>query len=473
MKRRTTFSVLFGVLGLTSLVGVGSVHATLKFQTTQPVQFTFNPTLSLNVSGDLIVNNLTAGDNADSNEITVAVNTNVASGYYLTATAGTVSTNTNLVNTVNSNYLFTSLATDADLEDMDNADDNTWGYAFKVGSSSYGNYSGLPLDSNNNGETGAVLINTTDPADSKTVTFKIGAKAATGQPAGVYTNTINFFAVTAPLSEDKTINDLEYMQDFATLTTGEKSTVLASMAQDEEYQLEDIRDGKTYYISKLVDGNVWMTQNLDHDINSSYDYNSTNTDVPTNWNDTLTDTYPEGDTTWNGSSNQPESYDPGDLCWDGAYDDSHIGTLDNMAEYCSQDDSSHYHIGNYYNWTAAVAMEDSSSYTTGLTDVDQSICPAGWRLPTYSGNKSYDNLITAMSLTSGTSGNIQDGPVYFVYGGVWYGSSYGVGGYGIYWSSVVYDDNDAYKLFFDVDGSLYPQDDDYRNDGISVRCVAR
>ncbi|MBR2994034.1 hypothetical protein IKF43_01400 [Candidatus Saccharibacteria bacterium] len=462
MKRRTTFSVLFGVLGLTSLVGVGSVHATLKFQTTQPVQFTFNPTLSLNVSGDLIVSNLTAGDNADSNEITIAVNTNVASGYYLTATAGTASTTTNLVNTSNNSYTFTSLATNASLDDMSSANDNEWGYAFKVGSNTYSNYSGLPLDNDDSGKTGAVLVNTSDPADSKVVTFKIGAKAATGQPAGVYTNTINFFAVTAPLSDDKTINDLEYMQDFATLTTGEKSTVLASMTQDEEYQLDDIRDGKPYYISKLVDGNVWMTQNLDLDLGMGVFYPD-DTDISEDWIPELSGY---------SSDTNPSFYDPGDLCWNGIITDDATGTLDNMTESCSLDDPSHYYVGNYYNWTAAVAMNDSSDLAND-EDVDQSICPAGWRLPIYEGNKSYDNLTTAMSLTSGTDGDIQNHPVYFVYGGVWNDYTTGVGYGGLYWSSVANDIGFAYDLGFNADGYLEAQEYDGRSNGLSVRCVAR
>ena len=467
MKRRTTLSVLFGVLGLISLVGVGSVHATLKFQTTQPVQFTFNPTLSLNVSGDLAVSNLTAGDNADSNEITVAVNTNVASGYYLTATAGTASTNTNLVNATNSNYVFTSIATNADLTSMSSADNNTWGYAFKIGNGNYGHYFGLPLDGNDYGETGAVLINTADPADSKTVTFKIGAKSAANQPAGVYTNTINFFAVTAPLPESKTINDLEYMQDFATLTTEEKSAVLASMTQNQQYRLKDSRDQKTYYISKLVDGNVWMTQNLDHDIDSGYNYNSTNTDVPANWDDTLTDTYQTGDDSWDGMT---ISYDPGDLCWNGTIDSTSQGTISNMTVSCNQN-GSHYHIGNYYDWYAAVARSEDVSSKWEI-DVGQSICPAGWRLPI---GEVVDNLVTGLELTSGVEGNIHDSPVYFVYGGEWDGSSHYFGSRGYYsssvWSTIL--DGGLVRYFrFDTNAVSSSSGGPYI-DGHSVRCVAR
>ena len=269
VKSRTKILCLIGVLSLAGAVWATGAHAQLKYKSEQVVKFTFNSSLSLNVSGDLSVDNMTAGSNADSNEITIAVNTNSFNGYYLTATAGASNTNTDLVNTTNNNYVFSSLATNASIANMASASNNTWGYKFRIGSGSYSNYSGLPLDGNDYGETGAVLVNTTDPADSKTVGFKIGAKAAPSQPPGVYTNTINFFAVAFPVSSEKTIVDLEYLQDFATLSSEDKATVLESMAPDQQYSLKDSRDQKTYYISKLADGNVWMTENLDLDLETT------------------------------------------------------------------------------------------------------------------------------------------------------------------------------------------------------------
>ncbi len=481
MKRCTKFFVLSGVLGLASLVGMGSVHAQLKFQTTQPVEFTFNPTLSLNVSGDLVVNNLTAGSNADSNEITVAVNTNVMNGYYLAATAGTSSTNTNLVNTSNSDYIFTSLATNADLDSMSNADGNTWGYAFKVGSGSYGNYSGLPLDDDDSGETGAILVNTTTAADSKLVTFKIGAKASNNQPAGVYTNTINFYAVSYPLPEDKTIDDLQYMQDFAALTSEEKVTVLNSMTTDQQYTLTDNRDSKEYYIAKLRDGNVWMTQNLDHNIVTTTDfYTPANTDVPTNWT-ASTATYDTGTTTWAGSNIAPESYDPGNYCWSGVLDDRNLADCGT-----SLGEPNHYHLGNYYNWAAAIAVNDSSGYgADGKRKADQSICPAGWTLPTagpVTRSGSYKNLLTGYGLSGFemTNPHIWEDPLYFPFSGGWDGDlRHFVGVYGYYWSSVVdmYDSSsyDVFILnFVSSNGDLLATDFlVFRGYGSSVRCVAR
>lgn len=147
-------------------------------------------------------------------------------------------------------------------------------------------------------------------------------------------------------------------------------------------------DDKTYCVAKLKDGNLWMTQNLDHDIKTdgSVAYNNTTTDL--GWNGTsyttaswtpASATKTTSDTTWTTDDTGytiPESYDPGELYWNGNagyYVGSESdcttagGTWDSTNYRCnliSSTGDSHYHLGNYYNWTSAVAMDDSSSYTT-------------------------------------------------------------------------------------------------------------
>ena len=273
------------------------------------------------------------------------------------------------------------------------------------------------------------------------------------------------------------INDLEYMQDFATLSSEDKAEVLDSMIEGEQYQLTDSRDDKVYYISKLEDGNVWMTQNLDFDIvNGGADIDSTNTDVPANWTDAgnLTDTYTTYDPTWVGLLSAPESFDPGDVCWNGTMNPVNMG-VDDLTYSCSND---HYHLGNYYNWTAAVALSDSSSYTTDDYDLDQSICPAGWMLPktaSSAGSGSFVYLENQAGLTAGVNGSIHQDPYYFVYGGLWHGTSYGIGIGGLYWSSIPQTDYYAYSLIFEADegAALYSNTTNERGSGQSVRCVVR
>ena len=265
-----------------------------------------------------------------------------------------------------------------------------------------------------------------------------------------------------------------------TLIMQDVSTWGSTVTAGQEVTAMDSRDNKTYTVARLADGNLWMTQNLDFDIvDGGADLDSTNTDVPSNWADAgnLTNTYATNDTSWYAVDEpyiNPESYDPGDLCWNGTIRSDDSGTLANSTVACTSD--RHYHIGNYYNWTAAVAMADSSSYTTQYTDVNQSICPAGWTLPksgniTSSGSFAY--LVNQAGLTSGTTGNIHTSPYYFVYGGLWNGiAGYG-DSYGLYWSPTVSDDHYAYTLDFDCYVYLSPDNGGTRDDGRSVRCLAR
>ncbi|MBR3056078.1 hypothetical protein IKG64_02055 [Candidatus Saccharibacteria bacterium] len=585
MKRRTkrisTFLLMLMAMGAVvgGSVGVaelfGGEASALTYQSQVDMQFTFNPTVSINVTGDLIIPDLAPGSSSDSNIITVTAGSNDTHGYTLYSTVGSSTNNyTDLrITSSNTTNVFTNLS--SNVTELSNFNDNTWGYSYCLttndcdtdntywvsgnsGSTANG-YNGLPQYNASSNTTGVMLANTTTPSETE-LKFKIGAKASLNQIAGTYTNTINFIGVGKVVTTTYNLNYIDTTNEGTGLPSslpsqttndgivnisttaptrdgyvfkgwcdtnnssdpttcpgttyepgriyiipaasqGSGSTVNVNMyatwrspapsvlaMQDvttwgstlstgDEITAVDTRDNKEYTVAKLADGNIWMTQNLDHDIvtDGSVTYDSTTTDVSSAWvpsNATTTTT------TWDTSATgrtTPRSYDPGDLCWNGMLDENWGTTLSNGTTTCGDD--KHYHIGNYYNWTAAVAMNDSSSYTTQNTDVNQSICPAGWRLPisgtTNTGSKSFQYLVNQLSLTSGTSGNIQNSPVYFVFGGYWGGSSYGVGSGGGYWSSVVYSSGGAYGLDFAVDGYLYPQSCLSRNYGYSVRCVAR
>ena len=215
-----------------------------------------------------------------------------------------------------------------------------------------------------------------------------------------------------------------------------------------------------------------MTQNLDHDIKTdgSVTYDSTTTDVPATWTPS-TATYPTGTTTWNWSTTAPESYNPGELYWSGTPDDSTPVSTGN----------SHYHLGNYYNWTAAVAMNNSSSYTTQYQDVNQSICPANWTLPK-SGNVttsgSFQYLVTQYGWDSSigimTDPYIWNTPIKTSLSGGWSGSLEAVGEVGYFRSPMVNNSSYSYGLDADSNWTVSPDGDYFsRGYGISVRCLAR
>ena len=348
--------------------------------------------------------------------------------------------------------------------------DNTWGYTLTEPTEE-SSYQSIPLSTKPTN----IIKEIAKTAEDKPVDIYYTVQIDKDMPNGTYTGELEY--TISPT--------IEYMQDFSTLTPAEKTATLAYMPEGKQYILKDIRDEKPYYISRLADGNVWMTQNLDFNIvNGGANLNSANTDVPQDWADAGSLTNTHTNTTWNRTDVTPESYDLGDLYWNGAliYNQETCeanggawqpwGVCED-ADSTSSTGNSHYHLGNYYNWTAAVAMSDSSAYTTDGQDVNQSICPAGWRLPTYSGDKSYEKLASMQSLIAGTDGDIQNDPTYFVYGGYQETVFQGGGNYGGYWSSVAKGRIFSYLFSFNASGRLNAQDHNSRGYGYSLRCVAR
>ncbi len=457
--------MMLGVAGLGAMNG-GTGASALSFASNVGVNFEVNESITVTVPvGGLVISDLVPGTVADSNVIAVNVKCNSAYGYTLNATVGSATYNTrNLVaEDATVSEAFNSVDYGASLSTLSTV--KTWGYAASENGTSWGSYSGLPLYSDT-ANVATLRATTSGPTASagQNTSFKIAAYAAEAMPLGEYNNVINFTAVANE-------PPVKYMQTVATW----KDTV----SEGEVVEAVDQRDNKTYYVAKLADGNLWMTQNLDLDLNTGVTLTSANTDITTDWTPS-TSTYATSDTTWEWSYTAPKSYDPGDECWTGLIDTSWSGTLDNApyATSCSEEGANiHYHVGNYYNWTAAVAMNDSSAYTTQNTDVDQSICPAGWTLPksgtTLTGSGSFYYMINQTGFTSGTGGTIHQTPGFLVYGGYWSGSSNDVGSDGFYWSSVVYGSDDAYGLYFDAVSGLSPQGNVYRAYGDSVRCVAR
>ena len=118
----------------------------------------------------------------------------------------------------------------------------------------------------------------------------------------------------------------------------------------------------------------------------------------------------------------------------------------------------------YYNWPAATARTNSTSNTSKCTnDTSNSvgdICPKGWRLPVYSSGE-VDNP-TWLS-------NLQANGSLTTTGYFYSGSQYGVGSYGLWWTSTR--DNDLYAGRLYSNGSTANAQNDYKFNGVSVRCM--
>lgn len=265
-----------------------------------------------------------------------------------------------------------------------------------------------------------------------------------------------------------------------------------------ETKLIDTRDNKFYYATKLADNHCWMTQNLDFDIDSAKTYTHADTDLgwdPDEFNTSATWTPSTANgkyniqwtgtnfSGWSNNKRYPYSADPGDAYYYTTGNDN--GETKTTLENCRiiHSDCEHYHAGNYYNWTATIAMNDSSSISSGGTNATTSVCPAGWRLPRTSANEFgavlYEYDITVAKNGSGiqytTNGfkGIRKTPFYLVRSGVVSnGSLNNPGGRGYYRSSTVYSSDDVYYMIFDKSG-VWSASANGRGYGWPVRCLAR
>lgn len=294
------------------------------------------------------------------------------------------------------------------------------------------------------------------------------------------------------------------MQDM----TSEICQAATTMGGGAQMQLIDDRinlDGekRLYWVAKLADGNCWMTQNLDLDLIANHTYTHTDTDfgwssssfdANASWvvgNDYSTipwDPVAGKFTGWDNQYALPYSADPGKKYYYTSGTTSSDATFNSMSEclaaHHTQADCEHYHAGNYYNWTAAVANN-----VTNSGNAPDSICPAGWRLPKTSENE-FANLLVKYNVISDIAStsyitdsnnvkiglnNIRNNPLYFVRSGeVNGGSLSNATSYGYYWSSTVHTAANARALYFYDSSVNSAYNNTYsRRNGRSLRCLAR
>ncbi len=159
------------------------------------------------------------------------------------------------------------------------------------------------------------------------------------------------------------------------------------------------------------------------------------------------------------------------------------------AELCD-----HKYAGDYYNWTAAVASNDSSALTTQYTTAENSICPAGWRLSeglTEDSEGVHESEFNTLLSSAGIAGDTDivgnanvgfadggrakmEGLPYAIgrFGAVGDTTFYALASHGYYWSSTALSSSAAYNLNY-VSSQLYPAGQSSRLRGWNVRCVAR
>ena len=456
----------------------------LDYSSNVGIGFTFNPTLSVSLSSsDLVIPNLVPGSTLDSNSINISVATNASYGYTLSATVGDSTHNNSNLTHSNNIDIFSSIDTDSSLPSL--TTDNTWGYNTSLDSgSTWSNYNGLSSSS-------STTLLDKDSNISSSIDFKIGAKASSVQPSGTYTNTITFTAVTKPtpmnLAESyfaagKTRHNGYYAMQDMTAEICNNTEVIGEGSQTE---LIDLRDDKVYWATKLADGHCWMTQNLDLDLDSSKTYTHWDTDLGwgtengnaidenATWQpnrSTIDFTIGSTISGWQDSNTEPYSANPGDVYFytsNSDADDIQYGSLQECIN-ANHNDCTHYHAGNYYNWSAAVGSNDTTDTVSG--DALDSICPTRWQLPKIS-EDIFSNLANLYNIKLGSSLRIP--PLYFVRSGFILSTQLSnIGKYTGYWSSTAYNDFRSYRLYFGP-GNSGNSDSGRRLVGFSVRCLAR
>ena len=317
--------ILCGIGAILGGVIVAQGAGALTAQEEVDLYFSFNPTIGISLSSRKIsIDNLAPGNAAKSPNISITVNSNNAYGYRLLATAGDGADYTSN-SLVNGEATFASVALNAGTA-LASLSDNTWGWA----KNDVNAYYGLPY------VTGAPAeILATSAAGGTTVAFAIGAKAASTQASGEYTNVINF-ALVGNVEADS-IDKVTTMQDFYAMSSANKTSVVTSMVTDAIYTLEDNRNSTAYQVKKLSSGVVWMTQNLV-------------------------------------ISGSVESVDSNFI--NGTYDVTSISS--GVYDYC--------------NVSAGTVCEAEDT-----TAASEDICPAGWRLPT-SSELSASTIVTSDNL---------------------------------------------------------------------------
>ena len=458
--------------------GANAEEATIK------ASVTVQPVLGLTVESDNYVVDVTPTETGEfsSRTATVEVTTNNETGYSLyLATENQQATLANAEGTA-------EIAPVSGEVTATGFGANTWGYNLgKEAVSEATMYQAVPTQ---NGEpAGGSEV----PVEKDEYNLTFGAFVNTELPGGAYSNRVVVSAVVNPAFVP-VFDGIQTMQEMT-------STICADAAENDTAQLTDTRDGKKYWVTKLADGNCWMTQNLDLDLTNGTPLTPEDSDVSSDWDpprtteqpgtitsaNTYTETYswdlgmyvksdPDGYSDYCGGSSIKGLADAS--CTDAGW--TNVSTMTPMEDGNATDVVSgstynaHYLVGNLYQWNAATAGTGGTITSQEATD---SICPKGWQLPTSnnSNSGSFQALMNAYSISSNTAGStaITQTPLYFNPSGyVASGSLRSAGGLGDYWSSTAYSNtSSAYELYF-YSGVVSPSSGTYRYRGQSVRCLA-
>lgn len=317
-------------------------------------------------------------------------------------------------------------------------------------------------------------------------------KNAQGQYDGTY-----FEATKQSDYEGIPANDLRFaIQDISLLVDGKNVCERTEVIGSEAYVL-DLRDYKSYWVTKLKDGHCWMTQNLDYDLKTNIPVTSKYSDINTYGSGVYSSGYsldaegyiswtPERSTSQDKStfkcSNTTGYYYPYSIDLGDIYEKENSNTrCDYSSTSCSNfstvpdgNKGTHGHVGNHYNFNALVATNDSSPLATDRV-MENSICPKGWRLP----DSEYVPLSEIYDFKRFSFGGVYSGsataaPIFFTHAGHMDWATLTNPGTGARYFTGVMNSGYAKAHYVTFEGTAMISDgNNWRSFGNSVRCIAR
>ena len=255
----------------------------------------------------------------------------------------------------------------------------------------------------------------------------------------------------------KTLSNITTMQEMT-------PEICANSAKYQSNTLIDARDNKSYKVTRLDDGNCWMTDNLQLTKESLTANNQPAKLDSTTSNVAEDSTFEMPDTIQTLSTESPVDFSD-------EIDYNNVAQIYNPGTAASNWQEGY---GAYYNWYAATAgTGDADLVSTTDQNATNSICPKSWHLPTRS---------EYVALTKDTTPSSWDKPNKgYNFGGAFFPTSgYVKDGYiralntdGDYWTSTTgYNDvHGAYILGF-ASSKIETDNFNFRYRGFSIRCLA-
>ena len=282
-------------------------------------------------------------------------------------------------------------------------------------------------------------------------------------------------------------------------------------ADDDSYvpqrTLYDIRDGNSYRIRKLADGNCWMTENLRLSWSSSRTLTNADTNINTTNSKTIDVATQATSTNGVPSTTEINAWKEGATAggnWNrylSRSNGSHTETNPSQSGAAATNlTGENQLIGTYYNWyTSTLGSLNSTTETPNIgVNAPDDICPKGWQLPRYSAvngtsttaqNKSWMYLIRdiyKIITTQGDQSTLPDGktdantklhafPFSLPYSGRVArdsGATVTQATHGHFWSAAPSSATSSRYLYF-RGTSVLPEDSMTRTYGLSVRCVSK